>query len=188
MFLIKDIAQTLFKKKKKKGNKIIWVITFLTGTAPNSLSFSYRLSCRKRQCAYHCLFLLDHTSSVSCAERGLVLSARLLLSVLCACCTPRLWVCETTCRNGAVLCILGTDSNRQNSPHYTRCGSPHLPHSSSTILTRLHTSKHPSTHLHKGGCADHPVKKRLGQAMKQLPLTLNRKRKFIKHFYGFRVT
>lgn len=144
MFLIIDLAQTPITKKIT-CNKVIRVITFLIGTTPNYLSCNYRLSFRNRQCAYHCLFLLDHTSSASVLREGS--STRLLLCASCACCTPRLRVSEMTCKNGAVLCILGTDSNRQNGPHCTRCGSPHLPLPSSTIPTRLHTLKHPSTHL-----------------------------------------
>lgn len=170
------------------------MVKFLIGAAPNSLSFNYRLSFRKRQCAYHFLFLLDHTSSVSLLREGWCSNARLLLPSLCACCTPRLRVSEMTCKNGAVLCILGSDSNRQNGPHCTRCGSPHLPHSSSTILTRLHTLKRSyDAQLHrKWGRTDtfsiHSVKTRLGQALKQLPLTLNRKGKSTQNCYGCRVS
>lgn len=146
MFVM-NIAQTPFTRKII-CNKIFGVITFLIGITPNSLSFNNRLSFRKRQCAYHSLFLLDHTSSVSVLRDGWCSSARLLLSASCACCTPRLWMSEITCKNSAVLCILGIDSNRKNGLHCTRCGSPHLPHSSITILTRLHSLKHPATHLH----------------------------------------
>lgn len=103
MFVM-NIAQTPFTRKII-CNKIFGVITFLIGITPNSLSFNNRLSFRKRQCAYHSL--LDHTSSVSVLRDGWCSSARLLLSASCACCTPRLWMSEITCKNSAVLCILG---------------------------------------------------------------------------------
>lgn len=144
------------------------------------MTLNYRLGFRRRQCAYHCLFLSDRTSSVSVLLEHQASRAATLLG-----CEHPKW------RAGAVSChSLGTDSNGQKGRRCTRRVSLHLLQLCSHNLARRHTIKHSSMcSYHKWGPTDifstRSVKMRLGWAMKQQPGALNRKGKICTKLLWF---
>lgn len=98
------------------------------------MTLNYRLGFRRRQRAYHCLFLSDRTSSVSVLLKQRASRAAMLLG-----CEHPKW------RAGAASYhILGTDSNGHKGRRCTRRVSLHLPHPRSANLARRHTTKHSS--------------------------------------------